>query len=277
MIEGYYAVDYQVHSLRSHDGKASIMEHCARAVAMGLDEIGFSEHKDFDPEDPNVNHFDYDAYMKEISEARQHWGPRLKIRAGVEIDYQVWFEDKIANYLDRHPFDFVLGSVHYVRRVPIMSSEYNQKRNARLAYADYFHAVRDSVVSGLFDILSHMEYANRRGIAAWGPYNTRAHINDLNTIFDRMIDEEMTLEINTGGLHQGVGVTYPCEDTLELFVRRGGRHISFGSDAHHPDQLAYGYAQAMRMAESYGLNKISTYENRQRREVPVKAARAVAV
>ena len=123
-----------------------------------------------------------------------------------------------------------------------MSPEYNQKRNARLAYADYFHAVRDSVVSGLFDIISHMEYANRRGIAAWGSYNTRAHMSDLNTIFDRMIDEEMTLEINTGGLHHGVDVTYPCTDTVELYVQRGGRHISFGSDAHHPDQLAHGYA-----------------------------------
>ena len=270
MIESNYAVDYQVHSLRSHDGKASIADQCARAVALGLDEIGFSEHKDFDPEDPQVNYFDYDAYMREIAEARQRWSGRLKIRAGVEIDYQIWFEDKIAQYLETHPFDFVLGSVHYVNRVMVMSPEYNRKRNARLAYADYFHAVRDSVVSGLFDILSHMEYANRRGVAAWGPYNTRAHLNDLNTIFDRMIDEEMTLEINTGGLHHGVGLTYPCEDTVTLYTQRGGKHISFGSDAHHPDQLGYCYVHAARMAMACGLNWVSTYANRQRKEVPLR-------
>src|SRR5580658_561480 len=136
MIDGYYAVDYQVHSLRSHDGKASIMEMCERAAAIGLDEIGFSEHKDFDPADPVVDYFDYDAYMQEILQARERWEGQLKIRAGVEIDYQIWFEDKIANYLDSHPFDFVLGSVHYVNRVMLMTPEYNRDRNAHLAYSD---------------------------------------------------------------------------------------------------------------------------------------------
>ena len=116
MINGYYAIDYQVHSFRSHDGKASIAEQCARAVEIGLDEIGFSEHKDFDPADPVVDYFDYEAYQTEIEAARQQLGEKLKIRAGVEIDYQIWFESEIAAYLDAHPFDFVIGSVHYVGR-----------------------------------------------------------------------------------------------------------------------------------------------------------------
>jgi histidinol-phosphatase (PHP family) len=83
MIEGFYAIDYQVHSFRSHDGRATIAEQCARAVAIGLDEIGFSEHKDFDPADPAVDYFDYDAYMTEIEAARQEFGDHLHIRAVV--------------------------------------------------------------------------------------------------------------------------------------------------------------------------------------------------
>ncbi len=270
MIEGYYAVDYQVHSLRSHDGKVSIMEMCRRAAAIGLDEIGFSEHKDFDPGDPVVDYFDYDAYMQEITEARLFWGDRLKIRAGVEIDYQIWFEDKIGSYLDEHAFDFVLGSVHYVDRLTVMSAEYNRSRNARTAYVDYFNAVRDSVVSGMFDVLAHLEYANRRGIAAWGPYEAKAYESDLKAIFDRVVDERLALEINTAGIFHGIEATYPCADTVALYADRGGDRISIGSDAHHPDQLGGNYMAAVGIALANGADTVLTWENRKATPVPLR-------
>lgn len=271
MIDGFFAIDYQVHSFRSHDGKASIADHCARAVELGLDELGFSEHKDFDPADPVVNHFDYDAYMREIEAARQEWGDRLTIRAGVEIDYQRWFEDRIAAYLDTHDFDFVLGSVHYVDRVMIMTPEYHRNRTRQQAYADYFQAVRDSVDCGLFDIMSHLEYANRRGLAAWGPYDPAAFHEDLEALFARMIARNMPLEINTAGLHQGLGVTYPTAQTVALYARQGGTQLSIGSDAHHPNQLAHAYTAAVQIALDNGLTQLCTWNQRQPTEVPLRA------
>ncbi|HZP81679.1 MAG TPA: histidinol-phosphatase HisJ family protein [Chthonomonadaceae bacterium] len=269
IIEGFYAVDYQVHSYRSHDGRASIAEQCARAVEIGLDEIGFSEHKDFDPADPAVDYFDYDATMREIEAERKRWGNRLKIRAGVEVDYQVWFEDRIARYLDAHPFDFVIGSVHYVQSVMLMTEAYNRTRDKRQAYRDYFQAVRDSVASGLFDILGHLEYANRRGLAAWGSYDPHEYEPELNALFDLMIARGLTFEINTAGLHQGLGVTYPAAETVAMYAARGGSLLSLGSDAHHPDQLAHAYGTAARLALDNGLTHVCTWENRQRTRVPL--------
>lgn len=270
MIAGFYAVDYQVHSTCSHDGRASIAEQCARAVAIGLDELGFSEHKDFDPADPAVNYFDYEAYMGEIEAARAQFGDRLKIRAGVEIDYQRWFEDRIADYLEAHPFDFVIGSVHYVESVMLMTPEYNRSRTAPQAYADYFQAVRDSVASGLFDIVGHLEYANRRGLAAWGAYDAHAYREELERLFALMIARDIPLEINTAGLHQNLGLTYPTAETVALYAAQGGRRLSLGSDAHHPDQLAHAYAAAAEIALARGLTHVCTWQNRRRAEVPLR-------
>src|SRR5258708_33812926 len=117
MIEAFYAIDYQVHSHRSHDGKASTREQCLRAVEIGLDEIGFSEHKDFDPADPVADYFEYDRYAQEIARAREEFAGTLTIRMGGEVDYQRWFEDRIRDYLAAHTFDFVIGPVHYEARV----------------------------------------------------------------------------------------------------------------------------------------------------------------
>jgi len=266
MIEGFYSIDYQVHSVRSHDGRATILEQCARAVKIGLDEIGFSEHKDFDPADPVVDYFDYDAYMREIDVARSHFGDTLKIRAGVEIDYQIWFEDRIGDYLRDHRFDFVIGSVHYVNREMVMTPEYNATRDCRRAYRDYFAAVRDSVESGLIDVLGHLEYANRRGVAAWGVYDPEPYSGELAALFERMIAREVALEINTAGLHQNIGLTYPCEKTVSLYAAAGGSLLSIGSDAHHPNQLGHAYSTAARLAIENGLTQVSTWGMRQRQE-----------
>jgi histidinol-phosphatase (PHP family) len=270
MIGGFYAIDYQVHSVRSHDGHASILEQCERGIQIGLDEIGFSEHKDFDPVDPVVDYFDYDAYMGEIDTARQRFGRALRIRAGVEIDYQAWFEDKIGSYLDKHPFDFVIGSVHYVDREMIMTPEYNRSRGVQRAYGDYFDAVRDSVQTGLIDILGHLEYANRRGIAAWGAYDPEPYRATLEALFHQMIPRQVALEINTAGLHQNIGTTYPCEQTVALYAACGGSLLSLGSDAHYPDQLGHAYSTAAQIALANGLTEVCTWENRHMTIAPLQ-------
>jgi histidinol-phosphatase (PHP family) len=270
MIDGFYAIDYQVHSFRSHDGRASIADQCARAVAIGLDDIGFSEHKDFDPDDPVVDYFDYDAYMRDIEAARRTFGDALKIRAGVEIDYQRWFEDRIEAYLGAHPFDFVIGSVHYVDREMIMTAGYNRIRDRRRAYREYFEEVSASVESGLIDVVGHLEYANRRGVAAWGPYDPEPYFAALDALFERMVARGVALEINTAGLHQNIGLTYPCSATMARYAERGGRLLSIGSDAHHPDQLGHAYATAAKSALANGLTELCTWDAR--RMTPVLLA-----
>lgn len=271
MIDGYFAIDYQVHSIRSHDGKATIRQQCQRAVALGLDEIGFSEHKDFDPADPVVDYLDYDRYAAEIARAREEFAGRLAIRMGVEVDYQKWFEERIAAYLAEHPFDFVLGSVHYVDGVMLMTPEYLRGRTVEEAYRLYFQAVRDSVESGLIDIVGHLEYANRRGVPACGPYDPTPYREQMAELFDRMVERNVVLEINTAGLRQGVGHPYPCAAHVALYAARGGRLLSIGSDSHHPDDLAASYATAARLALAQGLTHVCTWEDRVRREVPLKS------
>ena len=274
MINGYYAVDYQTHSFRSHDGLASIADQCARAVEIGLDEIGFSEHRDFDPNDPASSFFEYDRYIAEIEEARRKFGERLKIRAGVEIDYRKKYEPAIAEFLAAHPFDFVLTSVHFVDDKMLMTPEYNAGRTRRQAYTDYFAVVLDSVESGLMDILGHLEYANRRGLAAWGLYRPQEFEAELDRIFDALIARNIPLEINTAGLHQGRGVMYPTAETVAMYSRRGGKLLSIGADSHQPAQLAHAYKTAVGTALANGLTHVCVWQNRKFTQIPLEPHRS---
>ncbi|MDE2125077.1 MAG: histidinol-phosphatase [Armatimonadetes bacterium] len=274
MIGNYTAVDYQVHSRFSHDGRATIDQHCRRAIEIGLDEIGFSEHKDFDPQDPVVDYFQYQLWMKAIQKARERYEGRLTIRAGIEIDYQRWFEDEIGIWLQQHAFDFVIGSVHYVDRKMLMTPEYNAGRTAYTAWRDYLAAVRDSVAAGLFDIIGHMEYANRRGVAVWGLPEAGSLEDETNDVLRLAVKKRCALEINSAGLHQGIGVTYPCADTVRRYADLGGTLLSIGSDAHHPDQLGWKYQTVAELAIDCGLTTVTTWSNRKRLIRPLRPSGA---
>lgn len=270
MIDGYYAIDYQVHSYRSHDGKASILEQCERAVELGLDELGFSEHKDFNPEDPVVGHFDYNRYSDEIAQAKELYAGKLIIRMGVELDYQQWFQDMIADYLTDHAFDFIISSVHYADGATVMTPEYIRGRDVQECYQSYFEEVLASVRQGCMKILGHMEYANRRGVPAFGPYEASPYREITTEIYDLMIRKGIALEINTAGLRQGAGITYPCEQQVALYAERGGKLLSIGSDAHRPEDLADCYTVAAEMALRNGFTHITTWKNGAPRQVPLK-------
>lgn len=269
MVGRFFAQDYQVHSLRSHDGKASIREQCVRAVEIGLDEVGFTEHKDFDPNDPVVDYFDYALYSNEIAAAREEFAGRLTIRMGVEVDYQTWFQDKIADYLATHPFDYVLGSVHYVDRQMLMRADYNRGLTREKAYERYFAAVRDSVESSLIDVVGHLEYANRRGVKVYGPYDWTPYREQVADLFDVMIGRGVALEINTAGLRQGVGHTYPCEAHVNLYAERGGQRLTIGSDSHLSADLGASYETAAGMALNACLSHVCTWQNREPTLVPL--------
>jgi histidinol-phosphatase (PHP family) len=262
MIDRYFAIDYQVHSFRSHDGLSSIRDQCLQAVRIGLDEIGFSEHKDFDPADPVVDHFDYAQYEDEIAAAREEFSGQLAIRMGVEIDYQKWFEETIGEFLAEHAFDFVIGSVHYVDRKMLMTSEYLEGRTKERAYSDYYLAVMDSVRSGLIDIVGHLEYANRRGVPSFGPFDRRPYREVIEALFDEMIARGVALEINTAGLRQGTGNLYPCEKHVRLYGERGGRLLTIGSDSHRPEDLAADYVFAAETAVRCGFEDIHMWSRR---------------
>jgi histidinol-phosphatase (PHP family) len=277
MIGPFFALDYQVHSYCSHDGRADIRDQCRRAVEIGLDEIGFSEHKDFDPADSSINHFDYDDYRAQIEAAREEFNGKLIIRMGVEVDYQRWFEESIADFLAAHEFDFVIGSVHYVDQAMLMTEPYMRGRTCDEAYEVYFEALIDSVSSGLIDILGHMEYANKRGIRVCGGCDRARFGEQVERLFAEMVDENVALEINTAGLRHGVGCTYPCAYHIRKFTKRGGRLLTIGSDAHHPDDLAADYALAAGLALGSGLSDVAVYEMRKPRLRPLLEAESAPI
>ena len=247
-----FRCDLHIHTAFSHDGSGSVEECCRNAVALGLSVIGFSEHVDFDPADPGYGCFRYEDIASAVCRARELYGSDLIVLLGVEVDYQAWFEEDIAAFLQSHPFDYKIGSVHAIGGKTLMSDEYLAQRRGANAYADYYDAVRRSAESGLFDIIGHFGYAMRRGLRKVGPPDAEAREMEQRALYATAASGAC-LEVNGAGLRHGIGSTYPPLGVLERYREQGGELVSIGSDAHRPADVGRGVAEAEQSVRSAGL------------------------
>lgn len=246
-------VDYHVHSVFSSDAKSAIMEMCESATRLGLGEIGFAEHMDFQI-DPVSSHLDYDGYTEEIQRARRAYADRFVIRKGVEIDYQSRFEPQITEWLDDKQFDFVVGSVHYIDGVMI-DSTYNWGVDLGKVYGKYLSEVRSSVESGLFDVVGHLDIVGRYVCE-------RVHVepSQFGVSFEEVLgivaQSNVYLEINSKAINQGYADTMPGRRLVEDYLSFGGRRVSVGSDAHSSREVGRGVAEAYQFLFGSGLDDV---------------------
>src|SRR5512146_1594089 len=108
--------DYHLHSHVSHDARGLVIEHARAAEERGLDELCFTEHLDFYPA-PNgltcatiPTEEELLAYLAEVREADAV--SRVRVRAGLEVDYKPEADSWTRELLSRLDMDFLMGSVH---------------------------------------------------------------------------------------------------------------------------------------------------------------------
>jgi len=267
-------IDYHLHSERSGDASGTIMDTCARAVEVGLTEICFTEHLDFEPTDDCYGAFDYDLYTRQIDEARDAFGGRLVVRRGIEVDYQEKHRSSIEDYLARAEFDYIVGSAHYVDGIILEDhGSYFPGKSARQAYEPYFENVIATIQTGWFDCVAHLDLCKRYGVRYFGSFACEPYWEWIDGALKTAIGMGMSIEINTSGLRQSPRDTYPCREILERYHALGGRSITVGSDSHRVEDVGAGIAEALEIARSVGFENATTFAGRTPSQISIATAR----
>lgn len=262
--------DYHLHSTASSDGHTPAAAYVERAIALGLREIGFAEHADFDPRDHGYGYFDYSRYLADLEAARNVAAGRIAIRTGLEVTYQRSREDEIRRFLADKTLDYCLGSVHLVESGADMASlvepgdarAYFASRSLRQAYLPYWAELRAAVVGGLFDLLGHLDVAKRYAADVHDPFQPEVFAAEIREILRLAVERGIGLEINTSGWRQGPGEPYPTLTVLCWYRELGGEIVTFGSDAHRLEYLGYGLPRAAALAKAAGFSALALYEKR---------------
>lgn len=261
--------DYHVHTTQSADCNTPILESCEAAIRRGVTEIAFTDHIEHEPADMSFGFYDYDAYMADLTKAREIFGEHLVILAGAEVDFNRRIASQVEDFLSTHSFDFVIGSVHYGVPGEIIFPEYFDHRSLDDVLVSYYEEIYAAVETGWFDTIGHIDLPKRYAPAHAGPYDPLRYGSELSTIFGSMIEREVAFEINTSGLRQAPRTSMPGPQVVSLYARQGGTLITTGSDSHVADTIGAGIEQSMTMLELCGVHSVSSFRGRERTQVPI--------
>lgn len=259
-------VDYHTHTTFSCDARHTVDAMCRRAIEIGLDEIAFTEHADFEHLDSCRGYLDPAKYFQAVTEARERYGDHLTIRAGVEIGEPHRYPDQTAELLDAFPFDFVLGSLHWVDGYPGFSSKFFEGRPADDAWRSYFEELIRLCEAGDFDVLAHPDLPKRHATA----FDPEPYADLIRTALRHLINRDLGIEINGSGLRYPIQEALPGERVVQWFRELGGEVLTIGTDAHETSHLGRGFDRAMHTARQAGFDALTLFESRRPRSSPLK-------
>ena len=253
--------DYHIHTRFSADSDASMEEMCAAAVACGIPEIGITEHYDLHPDENPRDWLDLEKWAEELERCRARHSGRLTIRAGIEIGEPHRFPEEVRRISAQYPFDYILGSLHWVGRENVFYPEYFN-RSQEEAFGIYFQELERMTREGGFDVLAHFDIPIRAGFQYFGSYDPCAYESLIRPILRNCVDRGIAVEINTGSLRRSAAVLNPGPPILAWYAEMGGRHLTLGSDSHRPQHVGAGLDAALTAAGQAGLPHVTRFEKR---------------
>jgi histidinol-phosphatase (PHP family) len=263
--------DYHMH-LRNDRGElahetSAVDPYVATARAGGVDEIGFTEHVYYFERTRSLWHmpyqtsrclYDIEPYVQAIVEAKERG---LPVKLGLEVDYERGREDETRELLAPYPWDYLLGSVHFVDGHAVDGEpKLVDAVGVEEAWRVYFETLIAAGRSGLFDALSHPDLVKI--------YGDRVDGFDYETVAAALAETGVAVEISTAGLHKPVGELYPHPDLLRAF-RAHDVPITIASDAHEPQHVGRDFDRALELARSAGYETVTVFEQRRARQEPL--------
>lgn len=245
--------------------------YCERAVKINLSEICFTPHFECDPErrekdwfvrignviHPMENWKWLDVFFEEIDRASikyKHYN--LKVKAGIEIGYDIGLEKTIEKLVNNYPFDFILGSVHCLEHCAISSREeslsYFYGKTVEQVIKQYYYVVDQMIETKLFDCVGHLDLYRRYGLQYLGPEVEEVHYHYTEPVIRKISQYNMGIEINTSSRRRGHREFHPSRELLKLAVNCGVQIFTLGSDAHSVKELGDGIAEADKLLKNMG-------------------------
>jgi len=257
--------DLHMHTPLCRHATGEPVDYARHALAVGLTEIGFTDHSpmprdDFD--DWRMRADQLDEYVAKVRHAQKEF-PQLTIRLGLEVDYLPGYEDWIKQLAARHPWDYFIGSVHYVSETWAVDNPYKlsewKNRDPWEVWSVYFDRLTMAAATGFFEIIAHADLPKKFG---------HRPKQDCTPLYEKFLDaakkHNCAIELNTAGLRKDCREIYPNRDLLKLAFARN-IPITFASDAHSPKEVGMNFKEAIQLAHEVGYKECLEFAQRKRK------------
>lgn len=270
-------IDYHTHHERCGHAVGGLEEYVRRGIELGLSHLGLSDHMPL----LHVNPADYypemampleelPRYVEEAFSLKEKYKGQIEIRVGLEGDYIEGWEREIEAIVKAYPWDYVIGSVHFLGTWDI--SDFRQTHNWEgkdvfEVYRRYYEAVVKAAGTGFYDIAGHVDVIKRFNFKP--DAGRDGELRELETAALRAIKQaDMTMELNASGLSKACAEMFPSRRILEQ-ARQLGIPVTLGSDAHDPQKLGEHLGEARALLQETGFRELTVFEHRRRQRIPL--------
>ena len=262
--------DLHLHSGFSFDSYTDPEENIKAAIKNKVKIMAFTDHMDnFCQNDRDIS-FDLEKYFSTIYKFREKYKNQIKILAGVEVGLACENADKINQFIDENPFDFIIGSIHAVEFKDIWSNRKIIEENPKYYFRKYYQYMLESIKSCKnFSALGHIDYIDRY-IKDKSVIPDFSFYEDLiEEILKELVKTNRGFEYNTAGFRNDLTHANPKDKILEKYKNLGGNIITLGSDSHFPDTISYKIDDGIKHLKDLGFDHISYFENKKEKIIEI--------
>lgn len=264
-------IDYHTHHARCGHASGDLEEYVQRGIQIGLKEIGLSDHMPLLHVDP-ASYYpemampmeELPRYVEECLQLKEKYKGQITVKVGLEGDYIEGYEEEIARIIEAYPWDYVIGSVHFLGDWDV--TDYRQThrwegQDIQDVYERYYDAVQKAAKTGMYDFIGHVDVIKRFGFAPEEPlYELEKQTLDV------IKEADTAIELNASGLRMPCKEMFPSRRMLN-YAREIGIPVTVGSDAHHLERLGQYLPEAKKCLKELGFEKLAIFKDRKREVV----------
>ncbi|MDT0125552.1 histidinol-phosphatase HisJ [Paenibacillus sp. RRE4] len=270
-------IDYHTHHERCGHAVGKLEEYVQRGIAIGLSQIGLSDHMPLLHVDPAEYYpemampmDELPRYVEECFTLKERYRGQIDVRVGLEGDYIEGFESEIRSIIERYPWDYVIGSVHFLGEWDITDFRQTHQwegKDVLEVYRQYYDAVSKAAATGLYDIIGHSDVIKRFGYVP-SPEQNEERIALEDVALQAIAKSGCAMELNASGLSKPCAEMFPSRRMLTEAIRLG-IPLTMGSDAHDPMKLGDYLPEAEALLHELGCKQVAVFESRQRSFIPL--------
>ena len=250
-------IDLHNHTILCNHALGSMDEYIKEAIKKGITIYGFSDHAPMEYDKKYRMSFDDMQMYEQWCEELKKEYPNIKILKGYEVDFTPMVDERV---LERK-VDYLIGSIHFLDNWGFDNPEFLavwKERDVDDVYKEYFKLVEKMAESKMFDIVGHLDLIKVFNFKPKGDIKLLA-----KNAIEAIADNKMVIEINSAGLRKKVEEFYPSIHLLEM-IKEYNIDITFGSDAHNPNQVGFYLKECYNTAKFLGYKKVVYFENREK-------------
>lgn len=262
-------VDSHMHTPLCGHAVGAPIEYVRHAAEKGINVITFTCHipmewEAFGQKGIRMRHDQIEAYRKLVHDAAKE-AKTLGVEVLCGIEAEVFPDEKHMQPMDEilkeHNWDFVLGSMHAHCRSYLKWLEDNGAKQDHERIYYYFQHLKDGVLSGRYDSMSHPDVIRTYGVVnTFRPAEHEAVIRDF---LQAVVDQDICMEVNTSGLVKGDFEVHPDPLILDWASAMGVK-LTIGSDSHQPDTVGRFFDTIQPMLREKGFEDLHFFRGRER-------------